>query len=106
MDIEKQLEGALRAQDPGPAFTAAVLAKLSQPAVMTQRPASRWRLPLSLAASVLAAVLGGLLIERQLQQNRIEAASEQLVLALTITSQQLNEVQQKLSRNDSQENGI
>jgi hypothetical protein len=106
MDIEKQLEAALRAQDPGPDFTAAVLARLARPPVASARPATRWRLPVSLAASVLLTLVGAALIERQLQQDRIVMATQQLALALEITSEQLNQVQQKLSRNDSQENGI
>jgi ABC-type nickel/cobalt efflux system permease component RcnA len=105
MDIEKQLEAALRAQDPGPAFTRAVLARVNANAAPA-RSVSRWRLPASLAASVLLTLVGAWLIERQLQQDRIVLASQQLALALEITSEQLNQVQQKLSRNEAQENGI
>lgn len=106
MDIEKQLGNALRAQDPGTAFTAAVLAKLAREQAVGTRAAPRWRLPVSLAASIVMTVAGAWLIERQLQQDRVVLASQQLALALEITSEQLNEVQQKLSRNEAQENGI
>jgi len=106
MDIEKQLEAALRAQDPGPDFTATVMARLVQQPVINMRATTRWRLPVSLAASVLLTLVGAWLIERQLQQDRIVVATRQLALALEITSEQLNQVQQKLSRNESQENGI
>jgi hypothetical protein len=105
MDIEKQLEAALRAQDPGPAFTHAVLARVRQPAI-AQRFATRWRLPVALAASVLMALVGTWLIDHQLQQDRMIVARQQLALALEITSEQLNQVQQKLSRNEAKENGI
>ncbi|MEO6368984.1 MAG: hypothetical protein ABIP38_13455 [Steroidobacteraceae bacterium] len=104
MDIERELEAALRAQDPGPGFTAAVLARLQQPAISSR--VRRWHLPVSLAASMLLTLAGALLIERQLRQDRIVVATQQLALALEITSEQLNQVQQKLSRNESQENGI
>ncbi len=106
MDIEKQLEAALRVQDPGPDFTAAVMARLVQQPVINLRAATSWRLPVSLAASVRLTLVGAWLIERQVQQDRIVVATQQLALALEIASEQLNQVQQKLSRNESQENGI
>jgi hypothetical protein len=109
MHIEKDLVSALRAQDPGPDFTKAVLARVarpSAPAVAAVRQASRWRLPMSLAASVLVMTLGAWLVDRQLQQQRSVAAGEQLAMALAITSAQLNNVQQKISRNADPEDGI
>ncbi len=104
MDIEKELAAALRVQDPGPAFTQAVLTRVSAKAA-TARP-TRWRLPLSLAASVVFAAFGALLVQRDVQQQRIAQTHEQLVLALAITSAALNDVHQKLSPGQFQENGI
>jgi hypothetical protein len=104
MDIEKELAASLRAQDPGAAFTAAVLQRVEQPPVVARRR-SPWRVPASLAAGLLL-VSGALLVERQVQQRRLAAAGDELALALAITSAQLNDVQQKLSRNASKENGI
>jgi hypothetical protein len=106
MPIENDLAGALRAQDPGPDFTKAVLARVARPPALVVRKAVRWRLPVSLAASVLLVTMGSWLIERQLQQQRNVEAGEQLAMALAITSAQLNNVQQKISRNDSLEDGI
>jgi hypothetical protein len=104
MDIEKELAAALRAQDPGAAFTATVLQRVAQ-APVAARPRRAWRVPASLAAGVLV-LSGALLIERQVEQHRIAAAGDELALALAITSQQLNDLQQMLSRNESKENGI
>ncbi len=104
MDIEKELAAALHAQDPGPAFTAAVLQRVQQ-APVAARPRRAWRVPASLAAGVLV-LSGALLIERQVEQHRVAAAGDELALALAITSQQLNDLQQMLSRNESKENGI
>jgi ABC-type nickel/cobalt efflux system permease component RcnA len=106
MHIEKDLVSALRAQDPGPDFTKAVLARVARPSAPAVRPASRWRLPMSLAASVLVMTFGAWLVDRQLQQQRNVAAGEQLAMALAITSAQLNNVQQKISRNADPEDGI
>jgi hypothetical protein len=105
MDIEKQLEAALRAQDPGPAFTRAVLARVHA-RTNPVRATKRWHLPASLAASVVLALLGVLFVQRDIQQQRLAYNHEQLVLALAITSAELNHVQQKLSPGQSQENGI
>jgi negative regulator of sigma E activity len=106
MDIEKELAAALRAQDPGPDFTAAVNAQLKRPVAKMVRPIMRWRLPVTLAASVLLAVVGANLVQRELEQQRLLAASEQLNMALAIASAQLNYVQQKINLNDQLEDGI
>ena len=106
MDIEKELALALRAQDPGPDFTRAVVARLARPAPQVLRPARRWRLPASLAASVLMVSVGTWLVDRHLQQQRVIEASEQLAVALAITSAQLNNMQQKISRNFDPKDGI
>jgi hypothetical protein len=105
MDIENQLEAALRVQDPGPAFTQAVLARVNA-RVVPVHGAGRWRLPLSLAASVVLACLGALLVKQDMQQQRVAQTREQLLLALAITSAELNDIHQKLSPEPLQENGI
>ena len=105
MDIEKELAAALRAQDPGTAFTANVLQRVEQ-APLAAKPRRAWRVPASLAAGVLLIFSSALLIERQVEQHRIAVAGDELAMALAITSQQLNDVQRMLSRNESKENGI
>lgn len=106
MDIEKELASALRAQDPGPDFTAAVNEQLRRPVAKAVRPVMRWRVPAALAASVLLAVAGANLVQRELEQQRLAAASEQLDMALAIASAQLNYVQQKINLTNHLEDGI
>lgn len=97
MDIEQHLRESLASRDPPAAFEAAVMARVRKavpPAAAPPRT-PRWRLAGALAATVLAAA-GGL----HWHQERQRAAHdrEQLKLALAITSQELNEVQQRLVR--------
>ena len=104
MNIEDTLRTTLRPEDPGPEFTARVMAGID--AGKQPRQKRRWRLPLALAASVLVAAFGLVMLQQQAEQRRIESAQQQLRLALEITSEQLNQVQQRLARNGNEENGI
>ena len=105
MNIEDTLRTTLHPEDPGPEFTARVMAGID--AGEQQRQKRGWRLPLALAASVLVAAFGMvMLLQQQAEQRRIESAQQQLRLALEITSEQLNQVQQRLARNGNEENGI
>jgi hypothetical protein len=101
MDIERQLRDSLAARDPGAAFDDAVLARLAH--APTQSRHRYWRVPAALAATVLVAAFG---LNWYLTQQRQARAGEQLMLALQITSYQLNQVQRKLARTDTQEDGI
>jgi hypothetical protein len=111
MDLEQRLRDSLAAREPGEDFEAAVLAKLQQRAQQTAQqdaPAPRrrisWRIPAALAATALAAAVGVHWAEEQ----RVTRNQEQLLLALAITSYELNQMQQRLIRNDTspvQENG-
>ena len=104
MNIEDTLRTTLRPEDPGPEFTARVMAGID--AGRQPRQKRRWRLPLALAASVLVAAFGLVMLQQQAEQRRIESAQQQLRLALEITSEQLNQVQRRLARNGNEENGI
>jgi len=106
MNIEDTLRTTLRPEDPGPEFTARVMAGID--AGKQPRQKRGWRLPLALAASVLVAAFGLVMLQQQAEQRRIESAQLQLQLrlALEITSEQLNQVQQRLARNGNEENGI
>jgi hypothetical protein len=125
MDIERELRAALRPQEPGPDFTATVLRRVQQgDAVLSStaysdaaradvagksaagaRPFRSWRIPVSLAASVALAFIGVRLIGYQQQHDQAAYAHQQLVMALTITSNELAQLQQKLSPHNAQENG-
>jgi hypothetical protein len=69
------------------------------------RPLRSWRIPVSLAASVALAFIGVRLIGYQQRHDQAAYAHQQLVMALTITSNELAQLQQKLSPNNAQENG-
>jgi hypothetical protein len=104
MDIEQRLRGSLAARDPGASFDDAVMARLAQPrAVAPVQPRRRsWRVPAALAATVLGAAFG---LHWYNVQQREAHAREQLMLALQITSYELNQVQRRLVRTETQEDG-
>jgi hypothetical protein len=102
MTLEQQLREALRARDPGEDFTRRVLARV-QPGrqlVTTNAPQSRrrWQVPVALAATLLAALIGLQQLQQYRERERAAQAGAQLLLALQITSHELNEVQRRLSR--------
>jgi hypothetical protein len=104
MDIEQRLRGSLAARDPGASFDDAVMARLVQPqAVVAVQPQRRtWRVPAALAATLLAAAFG---LHWYSVQQREAHVREQLMLALQITSYELNQVQRRLVRTETQEDG-
>jgi hypothetical protein len=103
MDIEQQLRAALAPRAPRPGFDERVMARLK---VGKPAPARRgWRIAAALAATVFAVAFA---VHWQLVQQRQRHAGEQLMLALQITSTELNQVQQKLVHVETtqpQENG-
>jgi len=101
MNIEDSLRDALRPQDPGAQFTARVMSAVGA----APRRRARLQLPMALAASVVATAVGLGLLHSQAEQRRGEVARQQLVLALEITSEKLNQVQQRLVRAGNEENG-
>lgn len=106
MDIEQQLKNALRSEDPGPQFTAAVLERVARgDAAAPVAHRRQWQLPMALAASVVVAVVG-LSLLREYREAQRAAAAQQLAVALEITGAQLKEVQQRLNRTQQKENGI
>lgn len=108
MDIEQRLRESLAAREPDSDFEEAVMARLGQaPRFGTTRPRRRpvWHWTAALAATVFAAAFG---LHWHVERQRAAHNHEQLMLALAITSYELDQVQQKLTRNDqfgSQENG-
>lgn len=112
MDIEQRLRDSLAPRAAPPDFESAVMARVrdttvsSTAAVPAARRGLHWRIPAALAATVLAAASG---LHWYAEQQRAAQAGEQLRLALAITSDQLSQVQQKLTRaapNPTEENGI
>jgi hypothetical protein len=106
MDIEDRLRESLAAREPDQDFDARVMARITAgakatPALKPQRRFA-WRVPAAIAATVFAAAFG---LHWYSVQQREAHARDQLLLALQITSFELNQVQQKLVRTDKQENG-
>lgn len=108
MDIERHLRDSLAPRPAPPDLEAAVMARLRESSAVQGTPPQRrfdWRLPAAFAATVLS-VAGGL--HWYAGQQRAAHDRQQLMLALAITSSQLNQVQQRLTRPESirtQENG-
>ena len=103
--LEDELRQALRREDPGPEFTARVLAQAaarpSRPSwwrtalVSMRPPLMRWAAA-GLAACLLAGVAGLEYHHQQQERVRGEAARQQVVLALRIAGSKLHSVQAKL----------
>jgi hypothetical protein len=110
MDIERSLQAALRPVDPDANFASGVLERVAREDLARPQQArngrARWQMPLALAASLMVATVGLQIVMQQREERRIEAARQQLALALAITSSQLNQVQQKLNPDTPMENGI
>lgn len=106
MNIEQRLRESLATREPPADFADAVLARVrAQPAAASPRRAPMWRLPAALAATVLAAAVG---LHWHAERQRAAESRDQLLIALAITSYQLDQVQQKLVRTpteNTQENG-
>jgi hypothetical protein len=88
-DLELQLRAALARKEPAPGFAQRTIAR-AQPA---RRPAGMW-LSLALAATLLLS-FG---VHRVREHRRGEAAKQQLMLALKITSEKLAVVEKALDR--------
>ncbi len=90
--LEQELKKALGAKDPPLGFEGRVMARIVN-AQTGRRPAPRWRLAF---AGGLAAVLvaGGVMYQHRQVRRRGEAARDQLLQALQITSVELNRVRQ------------
>jgi hypothetical protein len=94
MDIEHNLERALRREHPPAGFAARVLARLEReaaPDIVTTR-APWWR---AVAAGVLLTMVGGgFVAHREIERRRGEHARAQVLLALRITGQKMHEARE------------
>ncbi len=95
--FERQLRDALRRVDAPPGFAERVVAKAAARERAKHVPVRRW---LAVAASVLLVVSGGVYGEHyrreQIRRQQAEAARAQLVVALRITSRQIEKVEERL----------
>ncbi|MET0280613.1 MAG: hypothetical protein ABW278_05730 [Steroidobacteraceae bacterium] len=107
MDIEQRLRGSLAATEPPPDFEARVMARLVVGPVASSRRRFNWRPLGAIAASTCAVAFA---LHWHVAQQREAHVRQQLMLALEITSEQLNLVQRRLVHFEtiepaSQENG-
>ena len=96
--FEDELRAALQRESPREGFTARVLARVAE-----RERSHRWyRLPVlrwAAAVVIIAAAGGGYAHYREVQQRREgERAKQQVMLALRITSEKLQQVQWKLQQ--------
>jgi hypothetical protein len=106
MEIERALERAMQAEDPGPAFTARVVtavgaASAPPDAVPVATHRSRHRLRwtvLPLAATVALGAAGIAWQAKQAEEVRARAVQAQLVQALRLTGETLNVVHRAIER--------
>jgi len=108
MDIERALERAMDADDPGPAFAGRVIAAIKGEAAAgphaAATPTSRtngailWRTLLPLAATVALTIGGMQWHAARAEDARARAAHAQLVQALRLTGEKLNVVHRAIER--------
>ena len=105
MDIDRALERAMDADDPGPAFAGRVIAAIrtaeGRPAAAprgTRIAPLRWRTKLPLAATLARAVAGVHWQAERAEQARARAAHAQLLQALRLTGESLNVVHRAIER--------
>jgi hypothetical protein len=106
MEIERALERAMDAEEPGPAFAGRVIAAIAAgdaPGVAPRPPRRAgwrlaWRAALPLAATLALGVAGVQWQARQAEEARARAAHAQLLQALRLTGEQLNVVHRAIER--------
>ena len=108
MDIERALERAMDADDPGPAFAGRVIAAIKGEAAAGPRAVAAipsrtnasvaWRTLLPLAATVALTIGGMQWHAARAEDARARAAHEQLVQALRLTGEKLNDVHRAIER--------
>jgi len=100
VNLEQELKDALKRQPPSPDMTGRVMAAINSREVPARAP-SFWRrhpagLPLAAAAALLVVVGVGVARQREVERAQGEAAARQLVTALRIVSETLNEAKSEI----------
>lgn len=106
MDIDRALERAMEADDPGPAFAGRVIAAITgdtaatRPGAVSTRTSHAivWRALLPLAATVALTVAGVRWQAARTEDARARVAHEQLLQALRLTGEKLNVVHRAIER--------
>ena len=91
MNLETELKAALRRRNPPPGFANRVVAAA----------APRRRAPIAVWAAAMAATLvGSVAVYHEYQQKQAERATQQVLLALRITSEKLNVARDRVLKID------
>src|SRR5215212_5535649 len=106
MDIDRALERAMEADDPGPAFAGRVIAAITGEAVAPSRASGRpwtsggrlWRALLPIAATVALTAAGVRWQAARAEDARARVVHEQLLQALRLTGEKLNVVHRAIER--------
>jgi negative regulator of sigma E activity len=97
-DFEQRLRDALRPVDPEEGFAQRVMARISSEPARTRAKASRWAVPLAIAASMaFVAILGTYQWQEHREQQGLEAR-RQLLEALRLTGEKLDVAYQAVNR--------
>ena len=99
--FEKQLQQALRRQEPSADFSARVLARCAADDASKRTvfwPA--WGMGLATAALVLLTIGGGALYQQHQREVRGMAAKRQLLLAMHIAGSKLQQVQERVQESE------
>jgi hypothetical protein len=102
VNLEHELKDALKRQQPAPGLADRVMAAIDSRGTQRGAPSSWWRhRALQLAAAAVVIVAVGVGVARQQiadrERERGEAAARQLVTALRIASETLNEARAEIS---------
>ena len=89
MDIERELQSALRRKSPDAGFSSRLVE--DRRPLLSPRAGHRWRAVA--AAGLLTVVLGGWTVHEIAEQRQGERARDEVLLALRITSAKLKEAQ-------------
>ncbi len=94
MDIERELQSALRRKSPDAGFSSRLMERIKMEdrrPLLSPRAGHRWRAVA--AAGLLTVVLGGWTVHEIAEQRQGERARDEVLLALRITSAKLKEAQ-------------
>ena len=99
--FEDDLKQALRRVDPPEGFERRLFARLAAAVPPSARPREHRVAAWAVAAGLIFASFGGVTVYRQYQQQRRALdARDQLLLALRVTGQKLDEVRKHINRPD------
>jgi len=97
-ELEDLLRDALQRREPPPGFAERVMARVPR-----RRPVFVWWRQMAAIAALLAVTVSSAMYERhrEVQRQRAEAASRQLIYALRLTAARLERVQYRVAKSSA-----